>query len=227
MQIRRSIIAATAAAAVLLPMAAATVAEAAPTATHDVLTTGKVGGTNVKAKANLSASLPKKGKVTFSVGTALGASCTDSSISYSVTKNPAKPGTADLNLTKNPVSKCTVTGSFKSEISKITVSLKKPPYKTTISDKKGFPVTVTSETLKVVAVTTIAGTLTCYFSAKTLKGSYSNKTQAVSFSKQTLDLVTSGSSSDCSVAGSKATYSVTYGPVKDTSVKGSPKVYVN
>jgi hypothetical protein len=230
MQMRKSILAATAAAAMLLPLAAATVAEASPAASKtDVLTTGKVGGTNVAAKATLSASLPKKGTVTFSVGSIFGASCPTASMTFSVVKNPAKPGSASLNLTKSTVGgKCKFSGTLGPDVTSLSMSLKKAPYAATISDAKGDPVTITNEVVKVVVVTSISGvgTLTCYYTAKTLKGAYSNKNSGISFSKQKLTLVKSGSSADCEDVKS-ATYKATYAPTKDTSVKGSPSVFVN
>jgi hypothetical protein len=229
MQVRKTILAATAAAAMLLPLAAATAAEASPAATHDVLTTGKVGGTNVAAKATLSASLPKKGTVTFSVGSAFGAKCPTASMTFTVVKNPAKPGSASLNLTKSTVGgKCKFSGTLGPDVSSLSMSLKKAPYKAAISDAKGDPVTISGQVVKVVVVTTISGvgTLTCYYSAKTTTGAYSNKNSGISFSKQKLTLVKSGSSADCADVPS-ATYSATYAPTKDTSVKGSPSVFVN
>jgi hypothetical protein len=230
MQMRKSILAATAAAAMLLPLAAATVAEAAPTATHDVLTISKVGGANVKAKATLSAGLPKKGVVDFSIGPSssptLTAKCPTASLTFSVTKNPAKPGSASLDLTKAPVGgKCKFGGELGADVSSLSASLKKEPYAATISDGKGDPVTISNETVKVVVKASV-GTLTCYFSAKTVKGSYSNKTNGITFKDQTMKLA-SGGSSDCSAAGTSATYSATFSPLKDSSVKGSPKVFLN
>jgi hypothetical protein len=231
MQMRKSILAATAAAAMLLPFAAATVAEAAPTATHDVLTFSKVGGPNVKAKATLSAGLPKKGAVKFVIGKTssptLTASCPTASLTFSVTKNPAKPGHASLKLTKAPVGgKCSFGGELGGDVESLTSSLKKAPYAATISDAKGHPVTISGETVKVVVKTSVVGTLTCYFSAKTLKGSYSNETNGITFKNQTLKIA-SGGSADCSAAGSSATYSATFSPLKDSSVKHSPKVFLN
>ncbi len=230
MQMRKCIAVAAGAAAVLLPLSAASVAQAAPTkAKVDVLTTTKAGGTNVKAKAVLAASLTAKTDVDFAAGSNLTATCSDSSISFTVTSNPAKPGTADLSLTKEPSSKCKVGGAFGSDVSSISVSLAKPPYKATISDKAGkagFPVSVSSPVVEVTA--TAEGTsVVCLFTTKTLSGTFSNKTNGISFSKQTLTLVTKGSNSLCSAVGTSSTFSASYSPVKDSSVKGSPKVFVN
>jgi hypothetical protein len=224
---RRSILALTAAAAALLPLSVLSTASAAPAKTHDVLTTGKVGGANVKVKDVLQASLASKSAVVIADGTTT-LKCTTSTFTVKVTKNPSAKGTADESLTKQSFSKCSATGPYKAYITSVTISLAKPPYKTTTSDKKNDPVTVSGAKSKVVVVTTLAGTLTCYYSGKTVTGSASNKHQTISFSKQKLTLA-SGSSSDCSLLSKTAEFSATYGPVVDTSVKGKtkPHVFVN
>ncbi len=226
MQIRKWMLGVAAATAVLVPLSMSSVAQAATKV--DVLTISKAKGTSVKAKANLTASLASKTKLSFSGSTgAVGATCTSSTITFKVTSNPAKPGIAKLDLTKEVTSKCTVTGSLATEVKSITISLDKSST-TTISDKKAsHPVAVTNYTVKVVVDTTILpAPITCIYTAKSLVGTQSNKTNAISFSKQKLTLG-SGSNSDCSAAGTTGTYSVTYGPLKDASVKGSPKVFVN
>jgi hypothetical protein len=224
---RKSILALTAAAAALLPLSVLSVASAAPAATHDVLTTGKVGGTNVNVKAVLQAGLAPKSSVVIADGSTT-LTCKSSTFTVKVTKNPKAKGTSDESLTKQSFSKCTAAGPFKSFITSVSVSLAKPPYKTTVSDKKGDPVTVSGAKSKVVVVTNIIGTLTCYYSGKTVTGSASNKHQTISFSKQKLTLA-SGSSSSCSMLSKTSEFSATYGPVVDTSVKGKskPHVFVN
>jgi hypothetical protein len=226
MQMRKWTLAAAVAMAAIVPLSLSSVAQAATKV--DVLTISKANGTGVKAKATLSASLASKTKLTFASSTGvLTLSCSTGTASLKVTSNPAKPGTADLSLTKSSISKCVVTGDLAPDVSKITVSLGKLPLKVTVSDKKGDPVTVSSPIVTVVATTTIIGTLTCAYTAKSIKGSASNKTQDVTISKQKLSLDTAKSSKDCTDAGTAGDLSATLGPVKDTSVKGSPHVYVN
>jgi hypothetical protein len=223
---RRSILALTAAAAALLPLSVLSTASAAPAKTHDVLTTGKVGGANVKVKDVLQASLASKQKVVIVDGSTT-LTCKTSTFTVKVTKNPKAKGTATESLTSQTFGKCTASGPFAGNITKITASLTKLPYTTTVSDKKGL-VTVSKISSKVVVVTNVVGTLTCLYSAKTITGSASNKHQTISFSKQELKLG-SGSSSFCSTLSSTVKISATYGPVVDTSVKGKtkPHVFVN
>jgi hypothetical protein len=193
----------------------------ASAATTDVLTITKVGGTNVAAGAKLSASLKSGTKAVFSDGTAGSVSCAKSTVSETVTKNPAKPGTATLSVTGITLSSCTA------KISGITVTVKsvtdyKPPFATTVSDAKGFPVTVTKPGFVVVA-SADGITATCTFQAASIKGAASNTGSSVSFTNQAFKLVP-GSNSLCPSGGD---LTVAYAPVVDTSVKGSPHVFVN
>jgi hypothetical protein len=215
---RRLILGAVGAAAaivVMMPMAAS-----AATTTH-VLTITKVGGTNVAVGAKLSASLKSGTKAVFSDGTAGSVSCAKSTVAESVTTNPAKPGTAALSITGITLSSCTAT------ISGITVTVKsvtdyKPPFKATVSDAKGFPVTVTKPGFTVVA-SADGVTVTCTYQAASIKGAASNTGSAVAFKDQEFKVLT-GSNSLCPASGD---LTVTYAPVEDTSVKGDPHVFVN
>jgi hypothetical protein len=215
---RRLILAAigTAAAVVVMtPMLAS-----AATTPH-VLTITKVGGTNVAVGAKLSASLKSGTKVVFSDGSSGSISCAKSSVAESVTANPAKPGTATLSITGQTFGTCTAT------IDGITATVKsvtayKLPYKTTVSDATGLPVTVTKPGATVVA-SADGVTVTCTYQAATIKGAASNTGSAVSFKNQAFKVL-SGSNSLCPASGD---LTVAYAPVEDTSVKGDPHVFVN
>jgi hypothetical protein len=214
---RRLILAAVGAAAAIVVMTPL----AASAATTDVLTTTKVGGTNVAAGAKLSASLKSGTKAVFSDGTAGSVSCAKSTVAETVTTNPAKPGTAKLSVTGITLSSCTAT------ISGITVTVKsvtdyKPPFATTISDAKGLPVTVTKPGFTVVA-SADGVTVTCTYQAASIKGAASNTGSSVAFKDQEFKVL-SGSNSLCPASGD---LTVTYAPVEDTSVKGDPHVFVN
>jgi len=214
---RRLILAAIGAAAaivVMTPMVASA-------ATTDVLTITKVGGTNVAVGAKLSASLKSGTDAVFSDGTEGSVSCAKSTVTETVKTNPAAPGTAKLSITKLTLSKCTAS------ISGITVTVKsvtdyKPPFKATVSDATGFPVTVTKPGFVVVA-SADGETVTCTYQAATITGAASNTGSAVAFTDQAFTVV-SGSNSLCPSGGD---LTVTYAPVKDKSVTGNPKVFVN
>jgi hypothetical protein len=212
-----SLVAVAAASAVLLLPATSAFA-----AGH-VLTINKTGGTAVKTGAVLKASLAKGKTAVFALGTEK-LTCTKASFTAKVKTNPAKPGTATESLTAQSISKCKVTGisgvTFKS------LKVNNLPYNVTVSDGKGDPVTIkgTSKSKPVqttVTVTFGGNPVTCSYKASTVKGASSNKGNTITFSKQKFTKVSG------SLCPNSATFSATFGPVKDTSVSGSPKVFVS
>jgi hypothetical protein len=220
------------AAMVLSVPAGAALAASTHKAPKPVLTIGKVGGTAVKKGAALNASLPKGGSVTFAItadGQTGSVACTSSSIGAKVTRNPAKAGEATLSVTSVLVSNCgTVDG--------VSVSLQaiNLPYGATIKAAKDDPVTF-SEASKSkpmgfkATITEDSVEAACVFTATSFSGHASNKGNAVAFSKQQLTLDTQLSDPLCTSAVhiTGATVTATYGPVVDSSVKHSPKVFIS
>jgi hypothetical protein len=147
--------------------------------------------------------------------------CSTVSFTARVTKNPAAKGTADEELTTQTYKKCTT--NISGAIGAPSIKVNRLPYRTTLSDSKGDPVTV-SKTVATITVPASIGSLTCVYGAKNGKttGSASNTAQTITFSKQPFKL-TSGTSG-CPKTGS---FSATFGPVEDTSVHGDPHVFVN
>ena len=187
-----------------------------------VLTISKTGGTAVKTGAVLKAGLAKGKTAVFSLGTET-LTCKSASFGAKVTGNPGKPGKATESLTSQKFSKCTINVSgitFKS------IKVSNLPYKVTVSDAKGDPVTISgSSTSKPIAVTvTVAlgkSNIVCSYKAASIKGSASNTGNTITFSKQKF------SRKSGSLCPATANFSATFGPVTDSSVKGSPKVFVN
>jgi hypothetical protein len=218
---------ATGVALVLSVPAGAAVAASAHKALKPVLTIGKVGGTAVKKGAVLKASLPKGGSITFTSGSG-SVSCTSSSIEARVLRNPVKAGEATVSVTSVSVSNCGTEDGVS-----LTFTPINPPYGGLVKVAKGDPVTV-SEASKAkplgFMVTAKDGSLeaSCVLTAASLAGHASNKGNVVGFSKQTLTLDTSASSSACTLLKlTSATVTATYGPLVDSSVKHSPKVFVS
>jgi hypothetical protein len=178
--------------------------------------------TAVKTGAVLKAGLAKGKTAVFSLGTEK-LTCKSASFSAKVTGNPGKPGKATESLTSQKFSKCTVSVSgitFKS------IKVSNLPYKVTVSDAKGFPVTISgSSKSKPIAVTVTVtvgvNPVTCSYKATSVKGSSSNTGNTITFSKQKFTR-TAGA-----LCPASASFSATFGPVTDSSVKGSPKVFVN
>jgi hypothetical protein len=191
-----------------------------------VLTIGKVNGTPVKDKAVLKASLPKGGKVILAIGSH-SVACTSSSIEAKVVKNPAKAGEATLSVTSVSVSKCGKVLGFSLSLKSLDL-----PAGATIKTSKGDPVTL-SEASKSkplgfeVSVDTGSPPTLCFFNAASISGHASNKANTVSFSKQPFKLDSAKSGGACSIAGTTATFTATYGPIVDSSVKHSPKVFIS
>lgn len=222
MQMRKLMLAGAAVAmALLLPVSMSTVAQASPAVTHDVLTWGKAGGVNV-GKQVLKASLKSKTKAVFSSsgGTIR---CAKSTFTAKVTKNPKRPGSARESLTAQTFSSCKVTGN--PDVTGVkSVTINHLPYTTTISDKKGDPVTVSKPetTLKLISVLNPKVPITCVYRASATHGSASNKSQTITFKNQTFK-----KASGPTVCSRTGKFSATYGPVIDTSVKHHPHVFVN
>ncbi len=212
------------AAASAAALAAPVVASAAPTAAPHVLTVGKAGGAAVKVGAKLSASLVKGTKATFSLGS-MKLTCSTSTFTALVTKNPTKPGKALESLTAETVGGC------KTNVHGITIKktfASNLPYNTSVSDAKGDPVVVTGRSAKkpieLTAVASFAGhSFTCPYTAKSVVGAASNKGNTITIVNQKFTVV-KGSNGLCPAS---ANFAAVYGPVKDTSVKGASGVFVN
>jgi hypothetical protein len=225
----RHLILATAGAMVLVLPASAAYAASAHKA-KPVLTVGKKGGPAVKKGAVLKASLAKKTTVSFALGSSFAATCKSSTLTAKVTANPSKPGKATLSV-KESLTKCALNPAV-SGVTLNSITVLNTPYVATVSNSKGDPVTVAgskkSKPLSMKASITVGTTpLTCVYTAKSISGHASNTGNKVSFSKQSFALDAGASGSLCTSAAATATFSATYGPVKDTSVKGSPKVFVS
>jgi hypothetical protein len=226
----RYLVVAASAAMVLSVPAGAALAANAHAAAKPVLTIGKVGGAAVRNGAKLSASLEKGTKVSVSIGKTTD-NCKSASFAATVVKNPSAKGKATLSITKEAISGCP---SVKVDGFTATVTLKaiNLPYVGTQSTTKGNPIVIAGSsktkptgfdaTVKVTGLT-----LSCIFDATSATGHASNKGNTVAFSKQSFTLNAKASSKDCSLAGTKASFSVTFGPVVDNSVKHSPKVFVS
>lgn len=210
--------------AIATASALALAAPAAKAAGSHVLTTGKLGGPAVAPKAVLTAGLAKGSTATFTT-TEVTVTCKKAAFSKRVIANPPAPGTAKLAATKQTFGKCA------SNVSGVTVKSVKAmnlPYNVAVSDATGDPVTVsgrrTSKPLEFTATISAAGQVfSCSYSAASITGSFSNKDNVVSFSDQPFTFKTGGSLCPTGTAD----FTAAFGPIIDSSIKGSPKVFVN
>jgi hypothetical protein len=226
------------AAACALALAAPASAAYAATAHHaakPVLSIDKKGGPAVRKRAVLKASLAKHTSVTFTLTTSVGtfsATCTSSTLKAHVTANPSSRGKATLSLTAETFGGCTLTGASGDGITLTGIKALNLPYGMTISSAKGLPVRVAGSSrakpLSLEASISVSSTTYhCVVTTPRATGHASNSGNKVSV-KQTLTLDAAKSSGECSAVDvSSATYSATYGPIRDTSVKHSPTVFFN
>ena len=215
-----------AAASALLIAAPMVSAEAA---TAHVLTIGRTGGTAVSKGAVLKSGLASKTKATFTIGTRT-VKCTSAALTAKVTNNPAvsATATATASVTALTLAKCS-----SSSVKSITVAASSLPYNATVSAAKGNPVKVSgtskSKPLSLTATVVVTGIpkFTCTYTAASISGKASNTGNVISFSKQKYTFSKGSNKTLCISVGKTASFTATYGPVTDTSVKGSPKVFVN
>ncbi|MFI6154353.1 Tat pathway signal sequence domain protein [Kitasatospora sp. NPDC051170] len=223
MRIRRTLATATLA-AIALTGAAVAPAQADATA---VLTTGSLGGPNVSVGDVLTANLVSGTYATFyssSTGTS-GIKCAASSFSATVTANPAAPGSAVEQLNTQTFGSCTSNVFGVTSVRSVTVT--NLPFTNTVSDDPGYPVALTPGAAGSMGTTvvlgTILGSVTCKYSNTTgIAGTTDNGANSIGFSAQPFALV-----SGPGLCFSTGYFSATYGPVSDSSVAGSPLLYVN
>lgn len=205
-------------------LAAPIIADAAPAAHSRVLTIRKVGGTAVKGGATLKASLAKGASAVFSIGP-ITISCKQSSFTAKVIRNPTKPGKATESITAESIGKCVVSGFPMAKVTKDKVL--NLPYNSSVSDKRKFPVAISgrnrSKPIELFATVSLGtSSLSCTYKATTIAGTASNRTNTITIVKQKFVLA-----SGAGCPSNPAFFTAKYGPVKDTSVRGNPKVFVN
>jgi hypothetical protein len=215
----------------VLAAALATVLAAAPAyadETVNVLTYGSAGGTNVADNDAVTAPL-KSGTLATFYATPGGTSfikCADSAFGATVLSNVATPGTAKESLTLQSFGTCTPVGiPAVSGVRSIVVD--NLPYATAVT-APGNAVEVTGTDAAPVQTTiklnSALGTVTCVYraDANLVTGVASNADQSITFTDQKFNKFSGPSA--CFPNGY---FTASYGPVADTSVAGSPLVYVN
>jgi hypothetical protein len=218
---------ATAGLLVLAAPASAALASTHKAAPKPVLTIGKVTGAAVKKGAKISAGLAKGHKVNLTIG-GFGATCTKSTFTAKVVKNPASAGRTTLSITSQTIAGCKLSTNLATLKS---ISAINTPWNASITTKNVLRITGRKKSKPIgFKATIVVGTpLTCVFTASSSSGKTSNTGNTVTFKGQklTLNAALSGSSySTCKIAGTTATFSTVYGPVRDISVKHHPLVFV-
>jgi hypothetical protein len=213
-------------AAVIVTLAAAGLFLASPAhaAGSNVLTTGSVGGANVAVGDVVTASLKSGTNATFTAGSGTVA-CTVSQFTATVTSNPAAGGVAAETLTAQTFSSCTASGIFGvTGVNSITVN--NLSYNTSVdasSSTVSLSAGANGPVQATVSLRTILGSVTCAYrpTSGSLTGAASNADNSIAFTNQALT-----KSTGSGVCPGTSTFNATYAPSNDTSVAGSPAVFV-
>jgi hypothetical protein len=211
-------------AAAALVCAAPAFAAGAGAQAGSVLTTGGLAGTAVGAGDVLSAALAPGAKAVIATasGGSTGITCTSSTFTASLTGNPAAPGTATETVTAHTFANCTTNVLGATGVQSITVG--NLPFASTASSAGALNVAAGSAGAiqTTVKLNTILGAITCVYNSPGLSGTTSNTGNTITFANQKFTKTTGPLT--CPGSGF---FSATYGPVQDTSVSGSPSVFVN
>lgn len=188
-----------------------------------VLTYGSAAGNAVSVGDVLTASLASGTTATLAnINGTSGITCTGSTLSATVTSNPAAPGTATGSATSQTFSGCTSNVFGVTAVQSITVNAL--PYTTATSSDGTVKVTPApgGSIQTTVVLSTLVGTVTCVFQAPSLSAVSSNSTNSLTFTKQAF---TKGAGS--ALCPANGYFTATYAPVVDSSVSGAPAVYTN
>jgi hypothetical protein len=216
---------ATAGLLVLAAPASAALASTHKATPKPVLTIGKVAGAAVKKGAKISAGLAKGHKVNMTIGS-FGATCTKSTFTAKVVKNPSSAGRTTLAITSQTLGGCKLSTNLASLKS---ISAINTPWSASITTKNVLSIKGSKKSKPIgfkAQFSALGQNLTCIFTAPSSSGKTANKGNTVTFKGQKLTLNKSASSSLCSSAGTSASFSAVYGPVRDISVKHHPRVFV-
>jgi len=210
------------AAAALSLLTALAVAAPASADTGGVLVVGSAGGTNVSNGDTLSAGLKSGTVSTFFDASNKGVTCTGATFAASVTDNPTAPGIATESITALAFSGCTSNISGVSSVKSITVD--NLPYSATVDDSTGA-ITITGSVHATIVLNLVIGTATCKSTGRSgaIAGTAANADNSLAFTNQVFTKDT-GSWAGCP---SPENFTADFAPVTDTSVAGSPLVFVD
>jgi hypothetical protein len=202
------------------------VANPAHAAQSAVLTTGSVGGADVAAGDIITSGLKTgtQARLVTEAGGSTGVFCDASQLTSTITSNPPAGGVATESLTAQTFSNCSSNIFGVTGVESVTVN--NLPYSTSINGAAGT-ISLTAPAAApidaTVRLSTPVGAVSCSFRANgnTLDGTLSNADNSRTFTDQ--GMTKSGGPVIC--PGSSA-FSATYAPAVDTSVGGSPAVFV-
>jgi len=173
------------------------------------------GGTAVGVNDTLTGALASGTKATFynAPTGSTGVACGTSTFSAKVLTNPTAPGTATESLTAQTFSNCTSNVVGVTGVNSITVN--NLPYKASLSDASGFPVSVTPTTGLIqttVNIQTVLGAANCVYTGPSINGNASNTDNSLTFVNQHFT-----KASGSGLCFTDAYFSVKYAPVVDAT----------
>ena len=187
-----------------------------------VLTTGSVGGANVAVGDTLQAGLTSGTTATFFDGSGKGVTCTSAVFDATVTDNPAAPGVASESVTALTFSGCTSNIAGVKSVKSITID--NLPYAGAVDDSSDT-ITISGSVHATISLGLVIGSATCKYTGPTagVVGAVSTTDGSLAFSNQVFSKDT-GSWAGCP---SPENFTASFSPVQDTSVTGSPSVFLN
>jgi hypothetical protein len=219
--------------AVVLLALAAGILVASPAHAIDavnVLTTGSLGGPNVAVNDTVSSGL-KSGTTANFFTTATGSTgvkCSVSQFTASILTNPGAGGIATENLTGQtfPAATCTTNVAGTSRVNSITIN--NLPYSATVNGTSKV-LTVTAGAAgpiqASVSLQSFLGAVNCTYRLPTgvtsFTGNASNTDNSLTFTN-----VQFSKSAGSGLCPGSSFFSATYAPAQDTTVAGSPLVFV-
>jgi hypothetical protein len=212
--------------AVAVAAALAVTATSPASADGAVLTAGGADGTAVAVGDVLNASLADGTAATLyssATGTS-GVSCASSTLTATVTDNPAAPGTASESLTGHTFDSSSCTSNVTGVLGVGSITVDNLSYVTTVASDGTVTVTpAAGSTIQTtVKLRTLLGTITCVYQAPSLTGTACNADSGITFTSQ--QFTKSSGSSLCFANGY---FTAKYAPVTDTSQSGNPVVHVD
>jgi hypothetical protein len=191
-----------------------------------VLTTGSLGGPNVAVGDVVSSGLKSGTTAKFftTAGGTTGVTCSVSQFTGSILTNPAAGGVATESLTAQTFSSCTSNIFGVTAVQSITVNnlaygatLNGATKALTLTGGAPGPIQAT------VRLSTLFGTVTCVYRAvgNTFAGSANNADNSLNFTSQQLTKF-----SGPVVCPGNSFFTASYAPARDTTVAGSPLVFV-
>jgi len=191
-----------------------------------VLTTGSAGGANVAVGDVVTSGLKSGTKADFNTtatGTT-GVHCSVSAFTVSVTSNPAAGGVANESLTAQSFASCT--SNIVGVTSVQSIALNNLPYQASVNGTtKAISLTSAAATpiQATVRLGTILGSVTCVYRipGNVLNGTTSNTDNSINFAAAQFSKF-----SGPGVCPGSGFFTAHYSPALDTSVAGSPAVFV-